>query len=593
LPDEPPLSINTERVDDIPLLFSIQKQLGICQILDEVVPVHGNREGLSIGRLTTTWLSYILSEADHRMCEVESWAASHQLTLTSLLDGDVNPKDFTDDRLADVLRYLSDDATWVQIEAQLGRRFLRVYDLNEKPIRLDSTTVAGYHDTKETDLFRFGHSKDHRPDLPQFKVMLATLDPLGMPLATLTVAGNEADDGLYLPAIDAARKVVGCGGRLYIGDAKLSAVHNRATIDKTGDYYLTPLAMSGEIPELKARLIDEFHRRQHPIEIVRQSDIDALNSSSTVPVALGFEVDRMQKAKIDGQSHTWLERVMVIYSPTLARTSRQGLSKRLARAEKELSALTLPPKSGRRRFESQEALAEKVQEILTEHRVEGLFDIEYQKEEQRRYVRAYKQKPPRYLVEHRYVIRFKRAPLAIGNERKRMGFRLYATNAPKSHLPFARSVEVYRASPTIERNFARLKGKSLGIRPMYVHREDHVIGMVRLLSLALRVLTTVEYIVRQRLMRLDKPLAGLYAGNPRRQTQRPTTERLLQAFNGITLTEVTKASGCLKHLTPLTPLQKRILRLLGLSTTLYLKLTGPDSAMTKKSDDPQLLTGGP
>ena len=51
-------------------------------------------------------------------------------------------------------------------------------------------------------------------------------------------------------------------------------------------------------------------------------------------------------------------------------------------------------------------------------------------------------------------------------------------------------------TPTrIERDFARLKGKSLGIRPLYVQREDHLVGLVRLLSLALRLLTAIEYVV--------------------------------------------------------------------------------------------------
>ena len=128
--------------------------------------------------------------------------------------------------------------------------------------------------------------------------------------------------------------------------------------------------------------------------------------------------------------------------------------------------------------------------------------------------------PPRYEQQTRYIPKVQRNDEAIGTERISLGWRLYATNAPRQQLPFAKALEVYRASPSIERNFARLKGKSLGIRPLYVQREDHVKGMVRLLSLALRVLTAVEYVVRRRLARLDKSLNGLYAGNPKRQTQR-------------------------------------------------------------------------
>ncbi|MCH8296242.1 hypothetical protein IH992_34620 [Candidatus Poribacteria bacterium] len=83
------------------------EQMGIPRIVDAVVLPHGNRHGLSLGWLTTTWLTYILSESDHRMCEVEQWAENRMQTLNRLLPVPVHSKDFTDDRLADVLRYFS------------------------------------------------------------------------------------------------------------------------------------------------------------------------------------------------------------------------------------------------------------------------------------------------------------------------------------------------------------------------------------------------------------------------------------------------------------------------------------------------------
>lgn len=43
-------------------------------------------------------------------------------------------------------------------------------------------------------LLQLGHSKDHRPDLRQLKLALASLDPLGMPLATEVLSGEQADD---------------------------------------------------------------------------------------------------------------------------------------------------------------------------------------------------------------------------------------------------------------------------------------------------------------------------------------------------------------------------------------------------------------
>ena len=47
------MNIDTERMDDIPLLFSFLQQMGIQETLDTYANPHGNRGGLSIGWLTT------------------------------------------------------------------------------------------------------------------------------------------------------------------------------------------------------------------------------------------------------------------------------------------------------------------------------------------------------------------------------------------------------------------------------------------------------------------------------------------------------------------------------------------------------------
>jgi transposase len=107
---------------------------------------------------------------------------------------------------------------------------------------------------------------------------------------------------------------------------------------------------------------------------------------------------------------------------------------------------------------------------------------------------------------------------------------------------------------------------------MYVQRDDHRVGLMRLLSIALRVLTLLEGVVRQSLNKQERDLAGLYAGNPKRRTKRPTAERLLKAFDGVTLTIVRTAEIIQRHITPLSSLQQDILTLLGFTPVIYSQL---------------------
>ena len=92
--------IQTERVDDIPLLAAAIKQLGIEEILNEALPRHGNWQGLSSGTIIAIWLIYILSTGDHRKSYLQDWVAARQETLAYALGLEqTNSLDFTDDRL--------------------------------------------------------------------------------------------------------------------------------------------------------------------------------------------------------------------------------------------------------------------------------------------------------------------------------------------------------------------------------------------------------------------------------------------------------------------------------------------------------------
>jgi transposase len=495
--------------------------------------------------------------------------ATHLETLKRSLNPDLTVQDFSDDRLGDILRYLSDDVSWAAIEQELGRRTIRVYQLPQRTVRLDSTTVSLHHDPEGTELIRYGHSKDHRPDLAQLKVMLASLDPLGAPLVTQVVAGSAADDALYIPAIEQVRNVLGQRGLLYIGDSKMEAVTTRAHIVAGGDYYLTPLSNKGTQGELLTQLVaSALVREQELVDVFRQP----AGEKEPELIAQGYETSRQQEAEVAGERVVWTERVLVIYSPNLAQSQYRGLQSRLQRAEEKLLALTPPPGRGKRQYDELAPLQAGAAAILQKHRVTDLLHLTYERQVRRRQKRKDKDRPACVEETVRYQLHVQRNEEAIANEYRTRGWRLYVLNAPEDALSLAQAVHAYRGAPNIERDFSRLKGRPLGLRPVYLQREDHLKGLVRLLSLALRILTLTEFVARRALAAEATGLAGLYPGNPKLQTQRPTTERLLAAFANITLLLIQLPGQSIVHITPLTPLQCRILELLDLPTAIYTEL---------------------
>ena len=268
----------------------------------------------------------------------------------------------------------------------------------------------------------------------------------------------------------------------------------------------------------------------------------------------------------------WTERLLVIYSPSLAQSAYRGLQGRLRRAQEKLLALTPAPGRGKRQYDQLAPLQAEVEAILQQHRVAGLLQVSYDRQVSQRQVRKYKDCPARTEVKVRYQLQLSRDETAIEAQYRTMGWRLYVLNAPAEQFSLAQAVLAYRGTANIERNFSRLKGRPLGLRPVYLQREDHLKGLVRLLSLALRILTLTEFVARRALEADNEALAGLYPGNPKQQTQRPTSERLLAAFKDITLSLVQLPGQTIVHITPLTPLQSRILSLLSLSPAIYTDL---------------------
>jgi hypothetical protein len=120
------LQIISERVDDIPLVLAQLARMGVQPLLDEHCPTHGNWVGVSFGWVTVIWLTPILSEANHRLHHVESWAAQRLQTLGGCTGPPVHPLDVSDDRLAAVLEALSDDGRWRALEGALTQQWRRV-----------------------------------------------------------------------------------------------------------------------------------------------------------------------------------------------------------------------------------------------------------------------------------------------------------------------------------------------------------------------------------------------------------------------------------------------------------------------------------
>jgi len=539
----------------------------VAELLDNHFPPNGNWQGLSLGKTTVVWLAFILSEGDHRLYRVEPWGKAHQRTLSRCLGSEVKPRDLTDDRLATTLDYLAVAERWVAFERDLNQAVLRVYDLQGRVVRVDTTTAGAY--VTPEGMFQLGHSKDHRPDLPQVKIAMAVLDPLGLPLTTTVVAGQTADDPLYLPEIAKVRQTAQRTGLTYVGDCKMAAIGTRAEIVAHQDYYVCPLSAK-QMPEAELdRVLDPVFRDVLEPSAIRLPRAAGARDATDEPVALGFVYTvELSAPDQSGQAHTWQERRLVVRSLALAASQEKHLRQRVERAVTEINALD-ERKQGKQRLPDETAASQAAAAIMAKHRVAGLVNVTVMTEVHEHAKRRYGTRPATTVRSERVRVGAARAEAPLAHAVRRLGWRVYATNHTAEGLSLAQGVAAYRSEYLIEQGFGRLKGRSLSLTPLFLRDEQRVVALICLLSIALRVLVLMQFVVRRHLRQASATLKGIYPGQPGRQTAQPTTEMMLWALRGVTLSRLTIDGKRIYHLTPLKAVQKRILVLMEVPLESY------------------------
>src|SRR5579863_10265313 len=550
------LDLTTEQINDLPLLLGLVEEMDIRALIDAQIRPHGGWQGISVGTVVSIWLCHVLMERDHRLVSVRDWAAARTQTLNALLGVQLRETDLTDDRLANVLTMLSGPEDQAALDQALLADWIRVYALPQDLVRLDSTSVSVYQDpTPPAGLLRHGVSKEHRPDLAQFKVMLASLDPLGLPLACQAVAGNRSDDLLYIPAYDAAMQTLPTRAVLVVGDSKMAALGTRAHIVRSGSAYLCPYRPAHATAQITDWISDAL---DYAAEWQTLQAVDERTGEVTTLAV----IDVWEREQQDGET-TWTERVLVARSTALQAGHRRKRERALARVSEQVAALSRPPGRGRRVYLTAAAVQAAVAGLLYVAHLEGIVWVEPQEHTRRDGTTC-------------WTVGAFGVDLAAWQDMvDRLGWQVYLTSTTPQQYAACVLVEAYRQQVIQERGFARLKTRNLHIRPLYLSDERRIAVLTWLLCLALRVLTLTEYRLRRALQQQGATLTGLNPASRSQTTQRPTTERVIAAFQHITWTAVRLPEALHHHVTPLTPTQEQILALLHLPPDLYARLASP------------------
>ncbi len=554
------LEVSVEPLDDIPLLLGIIQEMGIRELIDGCVKADRHWQGASIGTVISMWLCYLLSRQDHRLVAARDWVVARQELFKRALDIQIRETECSDDRLAIILSRLGQAETQRRLDGALMGRWLTIYPLPRDTIRLDGTLVSVYHQRDETEdsLLQFGFNHVQREGVRQFKVMMATLDPLGMPLTASVVSGEQGDDLLYIPSYETAVSLLGSRDVLVVGDSKMSNLANRGQLVRGGSRYLCPLNDNTFVGEERLAYLDEILAHPEVWQEVYRQNTPARQGEL---VAVVVERERPQRwIPQNAEPVCWSERLVFVRSVDLRAYRLRRLDRRWQHLQAELEKLRQPPGPGRHRYPSYRPLRKKVDTLLKQTDLAELVQVELTKQ-------------PLAHGRSRWVVQSYERDEALWQAYcDRLGWRTYATNTTAAQLEAPALVGIYRHQVLHERTFSRLKTRRLNIQPVFLRDEQRIVGLTWLLELALRILTLTEFRVRHALAQTASHLTGLNPAAPSQATQHPTVDRLLAGFEHINLTVIHLAGQTLRHVTALTPTQRQILALLTLPADLYDRL---------------------
>ncbi len=274
-----------------------------------------------------------------------------------------------------------------------------------------------------------------------------------------------------------------------------------------------------------------------------------------------FGLTQITRSGIAGQKDGW-----PFVRDALRDRQLKGLSQRLLKAELALKKLADRP--GKDAI----ILEKKVTEILKRYRVSHYLVWEI--DSKIHYDKVYEgsgrpsaKSPFRRVRQTTLSLTYHRSETEIKSNQALAGWRLYVTNAATKRLSLEKAVFSDREQWQPERGFHRFKRGRLPALPIYFQDDQKIRGLMFLLTIALQVFTLMEFVVRRQLREQKQPLAGLYDGNPQRTTERPTAERLLAAFRGITLYFHRDGST---EISSLNLLQRRILAVRKIPESIYI-----------------------
>ena len=555
-------SLCSQTVGALPILNRLFKRIRLEEFLHAALPSHDARTKLSPAKALLVLLRNLLVSREP-IYGVGEWAARHAPDLLGLTSAEIGR--LNDDRVGRALDQLF-AADVPSLVLTVATHVVKEFGVRLDELHNDSTTVSfcgAYADAslaqrvlgRPTLAITFGYNKDHRPDLKQLLFILTVSEDGGVPLHFRAESGNVVDDQTHRDTWDLLCQLTGRRDFLYVADCKLATSENMAYLHQRQGRFVTVLPRTRAENAAFRDLVEKGQVVWRPLWKKTDDQGDILDC---------YTLSDQPATTAEGYRLVWY------HSRRKAEMDAVARSGRIERALKQLAALREKLRSPRTRYRQEPKVADAVAQILQSCGAAAWIVTEVQPHSVETFHQDHRGRPgkdTRYVkkVATRFDLAYHIDDAAVAADAASDGTFPLVSNV--GDLDELQLLHAYKRQPTIEKRFSQFK-TDFEVAPVYLKAVHRIQALLAVYFFALLAEALLERELRQAMQAKGIEALPLYPEG--RACRWPTARRVIDLFESVqrhTLTHRQRSAEVM--VTELTPLQRKLLTLLGLSAKDY------------------------
>jgi transposase len=554
--------LRSSTVGTLPILNELLRRMRLEEFLRAALPAKDRRTKVSPVKALLVLLRNLLVSREP-IYGVGDWALRHAPDLLGLTQQEIGL--LNDDRVGRALDQLF-AADIPSLVLAVATHVVKEFGVGLDELHNDSTTVSfcgAYASAtmeqrflgRPTLAITFGYNKDHRPDLKQLLFILTVTADGGVPLHFRAASGNVVDDQTHRDTWKLLCQLTGRRDFLYVADCKLATSENMAYLHQHQGRFVTVLPRTRSEDAAFRDLVSQGQVSWRPLWEKTDDEGEVVDRFST---------SDQPATTAEGYRLLWYHSLRKAELDAVARSGR------IERALKQLAALREKLRSPRTRYRQEAKVAEAAAEILQACGAAAWIVTEVQPQTLETFHQNHRGRPGKdthYVkkVATRFDLAYRIDDAQVAEDARSDGIFPLVTNV--TDLSALQLLQTYKRQPTIEKRFSQLK-TDFEVAPVYLKAVHRIQALLCVYFFALLLEALLERQLRQAMQRNQIEALPLYPeGRPCRW---PTARRVIDLFECVQRHTLSPRHGSAQVLvTELTRLQRKLLKLLGLSPKDY------------------------